>query len=223
VAGEGLLNLLVEVASIKRFDKKAVCAGLEAGRHLLRPGICTDHEDGNVLGGWAAAQRADQMERVDVGQGSVEQDEIKGPLIGLVQTFVVAVGDNDVAAPSSFQDNADRFEGGGIVVHNQDVAKAVGTRCGGHGTLGLLGGRRLGDRMGPIDIGARHAGIIARGPAQLNEKAVLIGQISRDLYGHRSGRRKRARRCRSGAILRPDRHEPGLVLYWPAGPKGATR
>jgi hypothetical protein len=55
----------------------------------------------------------------------------------------------------------------------------------------LLGCRPLGGWVGLVEFGARHAGIIARGSTQLYEKAVLIGQISRDLYGGASHSRNR--------------------------------
>jgi hypothetical protein len=161
VTGEGLLNLLVEVARIEGLDEKAIGTGLETGCHLLRAGIGAGDEDRNVLCERATAQSADQMKRVDVRERGVQQNEVKGAFIGLAEAFVLAASDHDVASAHPFKNDTDSLEGSGVVVHDQNVAKAVGARCDGHGALGLPTGRRLGGRMGLVDIGARHAGIIA--------------------------------------------------------------
>jgi len=161
VTGESLLHLLIQISGVKRLDEKTVGAGLETGRHLLRTGIGTDDEDRHVLGTRAVAETANEMKRVEVRERGIHEDQVKGTLIGLTETFIVATSHHDLASTGPFEDDADSLEGGGVVVDGQDIAKAIGARSDGNGASGLPWGWLLGGRSGPVDIGARHAGIIA--------------------------------------------------------------
>jgi len=161
VTGESLLHLLIQISGVKRLDEKTVGAGLETGRHLLRTGVGTDDQDRHIPGEWAVAETANEIERVEAGKRSVHEDQVKGTLSGLMETFLLAAGNHDVASTGPFEYDADSLEGDWIVVYNQHITEAIGARGNGNRAFDLPGGRRLGGRLGPVDIGARHAGIIA--------------------------------------------------------------
>lgn len=145
VARDGLLHLLVEVAGVKGFDEKAIGAGLETGCHLFRACIGTDDQNRDILCARATTKAADQVGRVHIGERRIEQDQVKTKCVSLLQAFFLAASNHNMASAGSFEDGSNSFQGGGIVVHHQDVAKAVGIGCNGKRAFGLLVSRRLSD------------------------------------------------------------------------------
>jgi hypothetical protein len=129
VTGEGLLHLLIEVAGVEGLDEKAIGAGFKTGGHLFGASVGADYEDWDFLRARAAAQAADQVGRIHIGQRGVQQDEVKGERIGLAQTFILASGDDYVAPARPLENSADGLQGGGIVIDDQDMTEAVRIGC----------------------------------------------------------------------------------------------